>query len=788
MNIYPNQLISTKEKLKIEANEKYPKFIRECAEYFSSQAIIDLHNLTEFRNLLNIAGSVINLNNYKYVENPYNTENSQKPKLPAKLRNYNIITPIIERYLGERRGQPVNTNVVAVGNDTFSSKTEFLDKQYDGALSQEFINMLNAMGIDTGVESKEVDFTKIAGETETNWIDTRAVQGQEIMEYIISAQDLVNKYQEAFFYWLVLGRVYTIKELHHNEIDIEVLNPLNVSIIGWSRNSRKAEDATAQIVRRKWTPNQIIERFGKSLSEDDIEWLQRKNSLTSTNQVVTTTGIYNSQFIHTAEGIYVSGTGNTLDVEYICWQSITKRGILTYMSEIGEKQKPVDETYVLNTAAGDISIEWFNENEWWYSYRISEDAFNHTVAPTSRIIYPEYGPGLVQRTQISNTSSNKLPVNGSYFGYQYHIIDSIVKRGIPYNELYNICHYRFELTLAKNKDKLLLFPLGLIPKTKGWNTERWMNSIQAFSIAFFDEKSEKAMQALQAIKELDMSLGKYMTEMWNFMNALKEEWWDVAGMNRQRYGDVNSSDGKGVNAQAIYQSSVSTQELVSQFESFRASDEQGLLDWSKFAYQDGKEVAYINNEGRTIYLNINGRSHAESEYSVFVNDRIDEYNKMKSVENMLLQPLAQNGDGKNSELIIGLVEANSMSKMKALAKKAEAIQRQFEQQMQESEQATQQHAEELNQMIEKMILDSKERIAKLNADTEIEKALIMADSFNAKEGDSDADGIPEAVEIEDRHFKRLLEMRKLNEQGRANRANEQLQAMKIKEAKRAKNS
>ena len=49
--------------------------------------------------------------------------------------------------------------------------------------------------------------------------------------------------------------------------------------------------------------------------------------------------------------------------------------------------------------------------------------------------------------------------------------------------------------------------------------------------------------------------------------------------------------------------------------------------------------------------------------------------------------------------------------------------------------------------------------ANIKAETEIQKALIMADSFNAKEGDADADGVAESDEIYNRYMDRLNEVR-----------------------------
>ena len=50
----------------------------------------------------------------------------------------------------------------------------------------------------------------------------------------------------------------------------------------------------------------------------------------------------------------------------------------------------------------------------------------------------------------------------------------------------------------------------------------------------------------------------------------------------------------------------------------------------------------------------------------------------------------------------------------------------------------------------------------------------MSDSFNAQVGDTDADNVSESQEIVDRHYERMAEQSKMNEQRRSNMAKEQL--------------
>src|SRR5690606_39712207 len=100
----------------------------------------------------------------------------------------------------------------------------------------------------------------------------------------------------------------------------------------------------------------------------------------------------------------------------------------------------------------------------------------------------------------------------------------------------------------------------------GSNEENFFYYANANSMMFIDETSPTASLALQGIKVLDMSLANYARDMIEIMTTIKNEWWEKIGMNRQRFGDVKASDGKGNTEQAIFRSSVISENLSRRFE------------------------------------------------------------------------------------------------------------------------------------------------------------------------------------------------------------------------------
>ena len=90
---------------------------------------------------------------------------------------------------------------------------------------------------------------------------------------------------------------------------------------------------------------------------------------------------------------------------------------------------------------------------------------------------------------------------------------SIISMGLPYQVLYNVFHYRLELSIAKNKDKIMLMEMNTIPKRHGWDEEKFMYYADAMGYAFVDSTAEgknNERVTFNQYQVLDMSLGQYI--------------------------------------------------------------------------------------------------------------------------------------------------------------------------------------------------------------------------------------------------------------------------------------
>lgn len=694
----------------IPEKDKTPdKYFKPVADYYINQVSVYNTYRTQIQTLYDTAEGLVDSKSYKYVLNPTNTKNESLTRFPAVLRNYDILSPVIEMFMGE--GIPRNEDppiVTFVGQDTEYAKRrlELIRRLH----AQTFVNELNNSGFETGVESEEVPDVKDAlKDFDSKYGAERAMLGQQALLYLMSNLQVDEVLQAALYDWLVVGYIITLKEVVGDDVVYTVCDPRDVNVIGLPVNGF-IEDAEAVVLKRKWTRTEIIKNLELN-KEEVIELESKKNLSTSDNFVQMTT----EDIDRTVDmaGI-ASDVDVRYDVYYVVWQGVKLQKILTYNDPITGAilKKEVSEDYKLSKKDGDISLESVPTNCWYETYRIGQT------------MYKVMQEGLVQRNMLNNVAENKLPFNGRMRGYRNKNINSIVKIGLAYQTLYNIVHYRFEFMLAKSKDKLTTFPIGLIPKKYGWSEDKWFYWAMTNSVAFFDESAPGAAIALQGIKQIDLSLSQYIGQMWEILRAIKDEWWDTIGMNRNRYGDTRASEGKATNEQSIARSAIITEDMFRQLDEVFERDYQGLLDFAKVAWINGKQGYYITSDKQRAFFSIEGTEFAEASYAVFAKNSRKERDKLDEAKNLLLT-LGQNGVGSDS--LLGILDAANMETMKDIAAKAVASQRQYEQAIAKQQQDALAQSDQMKAEITKMESADKRYVADRQYQAVVDSARIRAE-------------------------------------------------------------
>ena len=691
---------------KLSLKKKNTKWREACVEAYIDLSTAGYSERRDWlKSLYDYYNGVIDDADYRYVLKPYG---KTRDNFPSKMRNYPIIKPIIDLLLGEKSKRPLNYTVTVQNSDAITIKKQAKMQLMLQNFQQQFVNQMNASGEDTGVPSQEVELPEhIAKMFESTYNDQRAIKGQQALNYILQSQEIYDKFQKAWFHFLISGEVYTYRGVRSNEPFYDVLNPLDVDY-DMDPDLDFVEDGDWALVRKYVHASTIIDHYRDYLDESQILRLENPENASMDSYLTVSSRADDREMYRE----------RLIEVVNVYWKSRKKIGFLRYEDpDTGEiEEVEIQEGFKLPQEFKDsgAELEWEWINQVWEGTRIDGN------------MYVNIQPVENQRTSMDNPSKCKLPINGRKYSDLNSRNISLVSLGIPYQLNYNIYKYRLELSIAKSKDIVAQFDINMIPKK--WDLDKFMYYVEGTGIAWVDYNKEGIQLSPQHQSVLDMSI-KTIAQYIQLLESIMLEWEKVSGVNRQRQGQVGAYEGKATSQQAIVQSSHITEDLFRKFSRLEQRDMQALLDYSKEAWIAGKKGMYVMSDGTTEFFDIDAMDHLESEYGIFVSDSGKDQDKLDTLK-QLSQSMVQNGVPAST--IAEMVDADSFTEIKHKIRDAEKAQQQLAQAQQESQaQQAQQDAQLKAQELENENMNKEaDRNVKIQVAKIAAESRIMSDQFN----------------------------------------------------------
>lgn len=681
---FPQQKVSGTVKSKAE-------WYTNCIDYVIDTGLA-MNDRTEDEIKLRILRGDIPNSFYKKTLNPYNATNEKYQRFPATMRNLDIMSDIIRRYVSEYF-KGVHEFIVGANNpDIVINKNAKLKEKIgelaQQAFQQEFekayqqaIQQAQQQGQDPNTikpQDSMPDPEQFIKEFNEKYIDDESKQGQDMLDYIRSITQDNIIYLSAFFNFVSLGECFSYCDVRGSNIIKENVPVLEAYPIPNGNYFVEDHDMFARKMMLSY--QQIMDMFEDNLDDKDKAFLETYYSRQSAHGGITRL-TYNQYFetypdvcekfnkeereLFKRDPINVYDVNTNLyEVWHVVWRGEAKRGILTYINELGlTTTRVVDEGYTLNKEAGDISIEWTYEPQVYEGYRIGT---RYTA------IYP------IKARPIAFNRGGKLPYNGIMEVLPMMGKFSIIKLITPYQIMRNIFAYHREMVIAKNKMLILLLPESLIAS----NTEDKIYKMAADGVLLVDDTEDANSQKMANIRLLNANLGSYITELTNLMEATKLEAREMVDMNVQRYGDIAQSAGAAITQEAITRSSMGMVILVQMFDEFRKADYNRDLDYCKLAYIDGLDTSYWNELGQKKYISLDVDTFINSDYSTTVRNDSKELDKVQQLRQWAFSA-AQNGD---LDMALAAITGDNVSQIKATVQKFTELKRQHEEQMQQTEQ------------------------------------------------------------------------------------------------------
>lgn len=717
--------------------------IRECGTDINA-----IDNLYDGAN-----GKISDQSVFNYVLKPFGEseiEVLKSFKFPGRIREDSLITPVVEKFMGEFIRQMLDPVVVSSSPDVENSFKQDLMNLYKKNLTNLMANTLNAGSLPIKMDESKVDAPKDIESFKAKWTSEEVKINQEALDYIRYNTDSDFLYVKCFYDWIVTGRTFTHREIIKGDIKKEHI-PAN-QYYPSDNGADYVEDHNKGLRIKYMSIEDVVARFRDDLSDKELRYILKFYDYRDQSGIIRIphadlASMQDGYFYH--GGFYEhfkEGGSEVLDskngfipIYFVHFTSERKIGIVTYRDEVGRLfSKYVDETYKKSDL--DENVEWIYVPDRLEAARIGNEDIGVYVKPY-RIE--------AQRFELNNIQETKSGYNGKLRLFPNAYDHSIVKRMLPFEILHKIFTLQLERIISKevNNGRITVIPKSLLT-SEGISEEQNIYYMTADGRVIVDDTEPNFVNMVNGFKVVDSRLGAIIGDLFKVRESIKQDAWDAVGWNRQRDGNIFASDGKANTEQAIYRSALSSILMFWAFDKFIERDYQADLDFAKFAWEeddDGfiRKGGYIVSDRRSQFLKLNAKQFRNSSVGIFVENRAKLEDQIKALKDIGFSA-SQNGQ---ISIAAEIVTSNNPEKIKEYISKLETINLQYQQSAAEAESARAKEELDRADAREKAKIDKDVYIADLNA--QIEREKIQADKEIARiksDDNSETNRVKERVE------------------------------------------
>jgi hypothetical protein len=207
---------------------------------------------------------------------------------PTSVEFIPLIRKHIDVLVGEYLSINVNPKISCKDKKTLSNifreKQLYIYKGIFDKLKEELNNHIYSTieGSQGKTDSQvEDELNKLKESLDRNFISEYEQAGQYIVDYLMQSRniDFTNKIKTLFLDMLISGTCYYQAKLSESgeNIDFKPLNPVN-TFIDRNPNSPYLKDSQRAVIREYLSKPQILAKYGKYLSEDDLDSLDKEES------------------------------------------------------------------------------------------------------------------------------------------------------------------------------------------------------------------------------------------------------------------------------------------------------------------------------------------------------------------------------------------------------------------------------------------------------------------------------------------------------------------------------
>jgi len=704
-----------------------------------------------------LKNKIINLNLYNGIVDIRDLHNTVNPHqidasfIPDNIPHHPVMNAKVDLLIGEEINRRFDYKVLVTNHDAISTKEEELKKE----LKQKMISYFER---NYSKEELEEKYKELEDFLKYDYQDIRERLATQILQHYSSEQNFKRTFNNGFKDALIMAEeIYQI-DIVSNEPELKKLNPLKVHCVR-SGKSEKIEDSDLIILEDHWNPGRIVDTFYEELKPDDIDYImdystkRTNNSYTDddNNHVLLRDGyvghgggpaggldaMFNLAEVngHYFGSDYTDENGN-IRVIRVYWKSLKKIKKVKYYDEFGDVEyKYRSEEYIEDKTRGEESKNlWVNE--WWEGTKLGKD------------IYIQMKPKKVQYNKVSNPSFCSPGIIGEVYNTNQGRAVSLVDKMKNYQYLYDVIWDRTNKSIATNYGKIFELDLAKVPDN--WEIEKWMHFAVTNKIAVVDSFKEgnkgastgKLAGGMNTVggRAIDMETGNYIQQHMQLLEFIKLEMGEIAGVSRQREGQISNRETVGGVERSVNQSAHITEYWFSKHDDVKIRVLTAFLETAKIALKNNKKkTQFILDDQTTKLLDLSDDSISEADYGLTLTSGTKATELEQSMK-QYAQAFIQKGGPLS--VITDIYFSGSISEMRKKLEKAENNMNKQNQQQQE--QANKIKQQELQQQAQKEQKEQERADRELNIKDNISKRQEETKRYVANLKNSD-DGVADPI-------------------------------------------
>jgi hypothetical protein len=661
--------------------------------------------------------------NMKDIIHLVNPEDLKDSTMPTKIQHYPIINTKLELLRGEELKRVFDFRMT-ITNPNAISEVEDNKKKL-------LLENLTQIIQDTSASEAEMQekLTKLSDYYSYEWQDLKEMNDNYLLKHYIKELNVPILFNSGFMDAMIAGEEIYQCDIVGGDLHLEKLNPKEVTVYK-SGYSNKIEDADIVIIEKYLSPSQVIDMYGESLTQKDINYLENQGN-DGDGETDPKNEFINIE-LGDSESVYTNGEGDhfyfdpygehpdlassdiPFDIEgnvrviKMYWKSRRKiKKVKSFDPVTGEET--VDfypEDYQIKDYYGETE-EIFYINEAWEGVKIGKG------------IYVNMQPRPIQYNRLSNPSKCHFGIIGTIYNLNDDKPYCLVDIMRPFNNMYDVVHDRLNRLIAKNWGKLVRVDFAKIPK--GWTMDKWLYFAKKNSMLVEDSFKEGNMGQSTGILAgslnnnttavVDAELASSITTYINLLSFIKEELAETVGISRQREGSISNRETVGGIERSTLQSSYITEWLFALHDDVKKRVLECMIETLKIALKGrSKKFMHILPDHTRKIIEIDGDEFAETDHGI-VMDNSEGMQMLNQRIDTLAQAALQNQ-------LLGMSAIMKLYNTASLAEKIRMIEKGEREMQERAEQMQRSQSEALQQENA-----SKERQLQMQMDHELQLNL-----------------------------------------------------------------